>query len=306
MLHILLLILKIIGLVFCAILGLLLLLICIVLFTPLKYQASGKSDGTLEHITVKGKGTWLFHLIRADVSFEEKKLYYRLRLGWKRWSSEDESVMEGAQVPEEAETLEEQKEPSEELQLEAQQVEPISAEEEQESQPPEMFSEKKKPASKKKGIRKRIKQFFSNTIEFIKKIKYTFRKLCDKIKIAITRKEQLEAFIENSVHKAAFGRIKKEGMRLLKFLKPKKGHINVRFGFDDPYMTGKVLAGLGMIYPLIGNYTIITPDFEQEVLEGDFFIKGKIRILYMVIVAWNLFWDKNIRITYRHLKQFTK
>ena len=48
MLHILLLILKIIGIIIAAILGILVLLVCVVLFVPIRYEARAEFDGTLK------------------------------------------------------------------------------------------------------------------------------------------------------------------------------------------------------------------------------------------------------------------
>ena len=46
MLHILLFVLKIIGIIITAILGILVLLLCIVLFVPYRYEIKGRSEGT--------------------------------------------------------------------------------------------------------------------------------------------------------------------------------------------------------------------------------------------------------------------
>ena len=50
MLHILLLVLKIIGIIIAVILGILVLLVCIVLFTPVCYQGEAACDGTVKGI----------------------------------------------------------------------------------------------------------------------------------------------------------------------------------------------------------------------------------------------------------------
>ena len=53
MLHILILILKIIGIIIAVILGILLLLIAIFLFVPVHYEVQGRCDGDLD--SLKGK-----------------------------------------------------------------------------------------------------------------------------------------------------------------------------------------------------------------------------------------------------------
>lgn len=78
----------------------------------------------------------------------------------------------------------------------------------------------------------------------------------------------------------------------------------VCYGFDDPYMTGKVLAGISMLYPFYGERLVVEPDFEKAVLEGELHIKGYIRGIYAAIIAFHLIRDKNMRTTYRHIREF--
>ena len=80
-------------------------------------------------------------------------------------------------------------------------------------------------------------------------------------------------------------------------MKPKKLKANVEFGFEDPYKTGSILAYLSMLYPFYGDNINIVPDFTEQVLKGDIFIKGYIRISYMVSMGIRLILDRNIRFT---------
>ena len=41
----------------------------------------------------------------------------------------------------------------------------------------------------------------------------------------------------------------------------------------------------------------ITPHFEDTVIKGDVYLKGRIRIVYMVNMGIRLIFDKNIRFT---------
>ena len=138
----------------------------------------------------------------------------------------------------------------------------------------------------------------------IQKIKYTYQTMCDKVKVLLDKKEKLTEFLSEPIHKAAWIRLKREAFRILRFLRPKKLTGSVQFGLEDPYNTGRALAVLSMLYPLYGEHIDIYPNFEQQVLEGHLLIKGRIRGIYAVIVLWNLFFDKQIRTTYEHIKTF--
>ena len=82
MLHILILILKIIGIIIAVILGILLLLIAIFLFVPVHYEVQGRCDGDLDSLKGKVQITWLLQLVRADILYKNGKMKWRLRFAW--------------------------------------------------------------------------------------------------------------------------------------------------------------------------------------------------------------------------------
>lgn len=126
--------------------------------------------------------------------------------------------------------------------------------------------------------------------------------ICEKIKSLIRGKEELEAFFRDEVHRAGWQRMKREGRRLFRFLKPKRFRLRLHYGFEDVYLTGKVLAFFSVLYPFYGEEIQITPDFERAVLEGSTQIKGRIYGIWLLIFLYNLCRDRNVRTTYRHIK----
>ena len=66
-----------------------------------------------------------------------------------------------------------------------------------------------------------------------------------------------------------------------KITSPKKAAIKAKFGFEDPSVTGYILALISIIYPFLEGQTEIIPDFEHKVFEMDLHIEGKIRLLYL-------------------------
>ena len=77
MLHVILLILKIIGVIILAVLGLLLFLLLVVLLVPVRYQLRA-SHG--ENLYLKGRVSWLLHLVHASVTHIEGILHIKVRL----------------------------------------------------------------------------------------------------------------------------------------------------------------------------------------------------------------------------------
>ena len=92
MLHIILLILKIIGIIIAVILGLAVALLLIVLFVPIRYVIdAGCHDKKLKaHVKV----TWIMHIFRGVISYDEELFYSIKALWFNIYSSDAESKKE--------------------------------------------------------------------------------------------------------------------------------------------------------------------------------------------------------------------
>lgn len=299
MIHILLLILKMIGVIIAVILGILVLLVCVVIFTPVRYQLDASCDGALDSLKVTGKVTWLLHLFRVDLIYEGRKLTWKIRAAWKRIKSEPE---DDSALKEEVKDCE--KELEEELEKELEELAESGVEErEKESE----TSEKGKKASEKKSSQTTEKSGLSEKPEKKHKadtIKCTIQKICDKIKLLSEKKEKIMEAVSDEVHKKAFIKTKNEVFKLLRRWKPKKLKADIHYGFEDPCLTGQVLAGLSVIYPFVGEHLEVEPDFENKVLEGSLQVKGNIRMFPIVCLLWNLVWCREVRKTYFDIKNF--
>ena len=316
MIHILFLILKIIGWILLFLLAILLLLILTILFYPVKYRFSAKGENTLDTLVADGKVSWLFHLISGSASYEHGELKWKLRLAWKKFDSSKEEQNETSEksvVPEplEKEPLEDEKKseikdnpPEKDVKIEkTSEKEPkIEKGSKIEKEP----GIEKESGTEKTKVREERRSESVQTESKLKKIKYTFQKLCGTIKKAGEKKEFLTAFLTYEKHQRAFEAVKKELCHLLHVLKPKKLQANVTFGLSDPSWTGYMLAFLGSIYGLIGEYVQIQPDFEERKLEGNASAEGKIRVIYFAVPDWKLFWNKDVKITYKHIRKYIK
>ena len=118
------------------------------------------------------------------------------------------------------------------------------------------------------------------------------------------KKKKIVDFVSDDVHKTAFLKVRDESLYLLGKMKPRKIRAKIHYGFEDPYLTGKVLAGISMIYPFLGRDVHVDPDFEKQIFEGDLKITGRIRVSYFVRLLWKLIWCREVRVTYRHVREF--
>lgn len=321
MLHILLLVLKIIGIIIAVILGILVLLILIILLVPVRYQGETAADGTWKGISAKIKVHWFFHLIAFSAEYKDEAFFWRFRIAWKKMGTDSEDGQESA-VEEKTEV---RQEPAVEEQAEYKEKEEVSADEagtedrlekeektdtkteenvERFLQKPEKNEEESQipPADEEtpflfEKIAGRLRAFFQ-------KIKYTFQRLCGKIKTLSEKKEKVKEFLTDEVHRRAFQKTKTEFSRLMRRIRPKKLKGTVHYGFEDPYHTGQVLAALGVVYPWLGEAVSVYPDFEKRILQGDLYVKGTVRALYVVLLIWKLVWCKDVRTTYHHIRSF--
>lgn len=307
MLHILLLILKIIGLIILILLGLLLLAAAFLIFSPLCYRVRLSAGETLESLEGEAGFHWLFHLFSGEFFFENGDFRWHFRAGWKRFGSERNEAGGSDSTKEEKRREENLKPPAAEITAskpdgEDTKTENIQKEKaasgKQNAEKAVKVSEKPKKSSEKdETLVGRIKKW-------VEKIKYTFRKICDKIKSLDRKRERLEVFITNEIHKKAFSRLLREIRRFFRFLRPSRLEADITFGCKDPAYTGYILAWLSMVYPMIGEYTDIHPDFERRVFRGRIYAEGKFRILYAFIFVWNMLLDKNVRTTFGHIRKF--
>ena len=309
MLHILLLVLKIIGIIIAVILGILVLLILIILLVPVRYQGEAAADGTWKGISAKIKVHWFFHLIAFSAEYKDEAFFWRLRIAWKKMGTDSEDGQESA-VEEQAEYKEKEEVSADEAgtedRLEKEEKTDTKTEENVERllQKPEKNEEESQipPADEEtpflfEKIAGRLRAFFQ-------KIKYTFQRLCGKIKTLSEKKEKVKEFLTDEVHRRACQKTKTEFSRLMRRIRPKKLKGTVHYGFEDPYHTGQVLAALGVVYPWLGEAVSVYPDFEKRILQGDLYVKGTVRALYVVLLIWKLVWCKDVRTTYHHIRSF--
>lgn len=299
MLHILLMILKIIGIILAIILAMVLLVVAILMFSPFRYRIDAKCDGSLDSLNVAIKFSWLYRLIAGYVTYQEQKTDWQLRIFWKQQNVEDKKE-ETATASDEEESYQEEEKSYEAEKVEEpkkleqpEEAEGLKVEERSEDVRSSVSMKSKEPKKAEKRAKKNI----------FEKIKYTFRKICDKIKLIGEKAEKVQEFIENEIHRKAFLKIKEDLFRLLRFLKPKKLMGRVHFGFEEPDLTGKALGWLSIFYPFYADHLILEPDFQEEVLEGELHVEGKVRMVYMAVVCLRIFICKEVRTTFQHIRK---
>lgn len=317
MLHILFLILKIIGIILAVILGLILLVICIVLFVPICYKADLHGSGNARELTVHAKVSWLFGLIKAVFALENGKTDLSVRIAWKKFGDSDpvedkaEDRVEEKPKPEKKAVMQEkqviqgeEKQDDTTNRITDKAVEDQTEKAEKSEQSAKTRPESTEKKQRKKKDRKEDSDSASKIEQITEKIKCTYHKFCDKINEITEKKDKITDFLTDETHKNAFLKLKNEVFHLLKKLKPKKIQGEITFGFEDPSLTGRLLAWISMIYPWIGEHTDITPDFEHRTLSGDLSIRGRLYVITSVVTAIRLILSKAVRRSFKDIRNF--
>lgn len=323
MIHILFMILKALGILLLVLLFLVLLIVCTVLFLPFCYRARVlKEEEGFACVKASGRVSWLFGAVALTASYEEQKSEAQILLfgaSLETWKRRLKKIRRGeASVPR---TEENETENALEAEKTAEQKAPDQKEKQQKvTAQKEQPEQEQEPDAPKKSI---LERFFGR-IEYLPEkllnlasrlLQTAFRllelpfRLLEKLeqKIQAGRRlkrkwESVKKFFRSKMFREALLHAKKEVLYFLKKAAPKKVTGTVRFGFNDPALTGETLGILGMIYGKLPKDLSIQPDFEQEILQGDVRMKGSFQAVTAAGIALRLFRDQNLRKTIRHFK----
>ena len=331
MFHIILLILKIIGIILLSIIGLIVLLLLIICLTPLRYEIYGQVNNSKESLAGRVKFGYFFNIINGQLVYKDGRPRYYVALFKKKLicskkpkeehtkeyeeqfneNATDEPVKE--QEPKEP-VKESTKEPVKEITddikvpyegeiteddfkyVEKDEIkeEPVHNNSTKSSEKENKERTENKKVTKQKTTKQNIKK--KNRLKSIsEKIKTMYTSICVKIRDIKGKKEIVDTFFNDKVHRKAILKIFKEVKVLLKKLKPYNLSGKVHYGFEDPELTGKVLAGISMALPYLGNDLDVEPDFNNElVYSGNLSFKGKIKISYFVSLCIKLAVRKSV------------
>lgn len=310
MLHILLVILKIIGILLLIVLGMILLTVLAVLFVPLRYTAhvSRKEEEGEPPVRVLVKASWLLHLLNVRASYDGKFLL-RIRIAvfqifgipqpqkrQKKSKAHRNPKKSGTQQKEQLPAQEEV--PVEETQNEEDTkenpVEPDKTAEESRNAAETNVKKEENPEKEKHGSAKSPKPKRRKK-DVLANIRYTISGFCDKIKRILGNIEYYRELLKSDSFQEAFALCKGQLLYLFCKIKPKKIVAEWIIGTEDPLLTGEILAVYGILYPLLGPKVRIVGDFDNKRLEGELFLKGKLRVVTFVKIFIKVYFDKNLK-----------
>lgn len=286
MLTILLKILSILGILLLIILGVLLLIVLTVLFVPVFYKIQGDKKPDL-HISIRAN--WLLGLIRAQFIYPDPGTVTAKVLFFKVFDSgKEEEAQKREEKPQKVKEQKEYKDIPDRDESRTSHSDNTAASGKNSAGP----SEKVNRQSEDSGHHDSEATEKQNPIE---KLQYTFRDICDKIKDVrenVTHyKEILLCEDTKGLLNHAFVRLGK----ILKNIRPRRLRADIRFGTGSPDTTGYAYAIYGILCPYLGRHVLFVPDFEQAVLEGEFYAAGHITVFTLLWHGVFIVLDKRLR-----------
>lgn len=345
-----LLILKIIGITLLSILGLILAVLLLVLFVPIRYRIYAEKHEETNDYFVRANVTWLLHFLNILIRYSGE-LYYRVRITVFTIKSSDKDSKsdkkngrrhrrgrnkEASERPDTAETenTSEKLEISDELEIsdvheiptendyvlegfdlstnKTLNVDLNSDELDEETIEGDEVDSEEPPKGILAFISKVLDKMFdlidkavdfvgfvvdlvSKALDYVTSDNNIVGTITNKVKGAFDNIEYYISAIEDERNQEAIALCINELSKVLKNIKPKVFKGRVHLGFEDAYTNGKVAAIFGMVNPFVGNNLKLISDFENEVIEGNLLIKGRITVFVALMALAKIYFSKNVK-----------
>lgn len=152
----------------------------------------------------------------------------------------------------------------------------------------------------KMSLFQKLVQFVRAVRAFFSKILYTIQNICGKIEKVKERIGYYTEVLKSEEGQRTFALAKRELGRLLRHIAPTKLRGSLTIGMGDPAATGQIIAIVSMFYPIYGNNVSITADFDEKCMRGSLYLKGRIRIITLIRIAWRVYFNKDVK-TFLHM-----
>ena len=310
MLHIILTVLKIIGIFLLILLGTILFVVVAVLAAPITYDISGEWN---QQFTLRGKIRWLYHILGISLELQEGNPAVKISLfgrvlGEEKKKNQPKTSRKkqdsGQRPSSEKQQCSRQKQSSGQKQDTEQNSE-------QNSRKTEVMAEEK-PAEPVKQTKSEAVTPEKTKIDPEEKeeVFSDWDPLLDEELEKLEKGQKLHrfaAFLEQESVKRLIRKLWKSIGKIFGHLRPSVLFLKGRIGMDDPALTGKIMEVAAVLYAFYGEHIQLVSDFEEEVLEAEFTIKGRIVPGYLIIkilgMGLRILLNKECRALYKDIKQ---
>lgn len=324
------LILKIIGILLAVLLGLLVFVMLMVLFVPVRYRLAGSRLGEPKEIRLKGRISWLLSIVSITFGYEQDP-YVKVRLlgiplkigrtknkakypddaaaitepeAQKTTSAEDKMpilssdssdeknlTVKMAEIPDKGDILREEKSETDHF---SEADRPFEN---------SVISEKDSFSRKPQHILQMLRDVFKKIAAFFCSLPQKFSDLERSLREAGKTAEKWYQFVNRPEVKEAIRLAGRQLKKVFCHIRPQRLKISGRFGFSDPALTGHATGFMSMLPFFYGKDISVIPDFSGACLEGEFFLRGRIRAVSLLITALQLWFDSNFKKAYKRFRK---
>lgn len=276
-------IIKTIGLVLLGLLIFVLFLLMLVLFVPVRYKVlSRKEPGEDFAVLVRADVTFLLHIINFryeypksdDENLRGRVFFFKVYPTKSKYGAKDLDKSSNEDSKENCKPAKEENcMPSPEADI----------------------TDEKEKAS--------VKGFILKAADILKNLKEKIIAFGNKIKEIFENIEYYLNIINSPTFQRGFELCKTELAKLIKIIKPRKIKGEVFLGDDDPATCGMYYGAYSLFYSLLGRDFVFYPVYGEKVFYGNIILKGRITLFGIIVIAANLYFDKDIK---KLIKQFKK
>lgn len=274
-------ILKIIGLVLAGIIGLALILVLWILFSPIRYKGRIKYSGKPD---IRIKASYLCHIFSGYFILDENGQKADFKIFWKSMLNRKTKVTSHKHKKKKTKTT------GTDLIKPDKPEEFHKAEEPETMKIPENISDN---VLKKNEIRAKIppenkpkpkKSIFKKLKDVYNKIRNFIKNMSERVHNALDMRDKIISEIDNADNREAVNYGLVLIKKVLKHILPRRHRIYIRFGTGDPASTGQYLGLMYAFGAWLGLNLVVTPDFDDKVIECDIPFRGHISIA--VLLWW--------------------
>lgn len=345
MLHILLMILKIVGIIILIVLGLILLLLLLILFAPVRYRIQAHK---YDDVFAKVSASWLLFVLRFKLEYNGERTDTKIKIfgidasrfinnndsDKKSKKSEDSKEDDVLGLDEDMDdTVKEdsisdvtgsikindskQKDisdindsmknndiikNSDSRQNELSAVNDSIKSDNEAIHVNTNQADNTKTADNKKQRTRKKPGVFSKLITKAKRIYQRIRHILAKLKKTIKKLKDIKNtasamydFINSREFRDNFAFLKQQLKKLFRHIMPSKHDIKINFGTGSPDTTGEILGVIAVLMAFTGLNIQVTPDFDNAVFNGEVYIKGRIRLFNILVVALKMYFNKELK-----------
>lgn len=302
-----LLILKIIGIILAALLGIVVLGILLVLFCPFRYRIWGSYH---EKPDISIRVAWLMCIFQFRMDITDTQQMYLRILGFrKNLSREEEETNESEEssgLEEESETTNTVENAFDKKRIETNRSDAATVEE---NSGEEEFRNKEDP---KDSIETKSTDVSRKTPEKKISISQKVKRIWEKIKRTLFNIKETTVKIKKLYmdprNKLAFTKLKQSVAKFFRVLHPKKFQLKLKFSTGSPDTTGQLLGVIAMFPIGYRNGWNIVPDFTADAFYADaeFDVRGRVLGISLIKLACSIILDKNCKRLYNKVTSIFK